>query len=197
MPLIFLSISSVFGSTVLSSVYGLDIASPENEYLLLADNVMRFMQKILTPGVYLVETFPWIQYIPAWVPGMGFKRNAVVWGRTLENFRDKPFQIAFDSVVSVLLNQCKQYQWAHASHQQSRGDSAPCVVEAVLNKISTQTRLEQEYELKLTKDVCGNVYLGAFTASQPMTSILIVNTPRSCHRDGKDPRAFHTFQLAD
>ncbi|RPD54777.1 CyP450 monooxygenase [Lentinus tigrinus ALCF2SS1-6] len=135
------NVQFVFGSTVFSSVYGIDVSSPTNEYLVMADDVMSIIKEVFTAGRFLVEVFPFLQRIPAWLPGMGFKRKAATWGGMLQEMRNKPFDAAANSV--------------------QRGESAPCVVETVLDKISTQPPQVQAFEEALARDVCGNAYLGA------------------------------------
>ena len=33
----------------------------------------------LAPGKFLVDIFPWLRYVPSWVPGAGWKRQATAW----------------------------------------------------------------------------------------------------------------------
>lgn len=33
----------------------------------------------LAPGKFLVDILPWLQYIPHWFPGAGWKKQAAVW----------------------------------------------------------------------------------------------------------------------
>ncbi|RPD54776.1 cytochrome P450 [Lentinus tigrinus ALCF2SS1-7] len=134
------NVQFIFGSTVFSSVYGIDVSSPSNEYLVMAEDVMNVIKEVFTPGRFFVEVFPVLRRIPAWVPGMGFKRKAAVWAGMLLETRNKPFDTAAESV--------------------RRGDCAPCVVATVLDKIATQPQT-QEFEEALTRDVCGNAYLAA------------------------------------
>ncbi|KAI0334223.1 CyP450 monooxygenase [Cubamyces sp. BRFM 1775] len=59
----------------------------------MMDTVMGFTEAS-RPFGYLVEVFPWLRYVPAWVPGMDWKRNVLEWREPTEVIRDKPFKLA-------------------------------------------------------------------------------------------------------
>ncbi|RDX42203.1 cytochrome P450 [Lentinus brumalis] len=138
------NVEFAFGSTIFSSVYGIDISSPNDEYLVMADEVMRIIKEAYTPGKFLVEVFPWMRHVPAWLPGMGFKRKAAEWSILLQEMRNKAFDAAFDKA--------------------RRGDISPCVLTAILDKGSNQRQLSEDEEA-LARDVCGVAYLGASQGS--------------------------------
>lgn len=33
----------------------------------------------LAPGAFLVDLLPWLQYVPTWVPGAGWRKKAADW----------------------------------------------------------------------------------------------------------------------
>ena len=68
---------SSFGATVMRVVYGIEVKSKEDEYLSLAEQGNDIFQKAFVPGKYLLK------HVPAWLPGAGFRRDAVAWREVL------------------------------------------------------------------------------------------------------------------
>ena len=88
-----------FGATIMRVVYGIEVKSKEDEYLSLAEQGNDIFQKAFVPGKYLVETFPFLKHVPAWLPGAGFRRDAVAWREVYHQTRFKPFQATLDRMV--------------------------------------------------------------------------------------------------
>ena len=44
---------------------------------------------------------PQVKYVPAWLPGAQFKRDAKEWSRKAEAIRCTPFEFAKDLIVSL------------------------------------------------------------------------------------------------
>ncbi|KZT18054.1 putative CyP450 monooxygenase [Neolentinus lepideus HHB14362 ss-1] len=64
------------GSTVMSVVYDYEVA-PENDYFVnVAETSVDMLSESTNPGAALVNVLPILQHIPAWLPGMEFKRWA-------------------------------------------------------------------------------------------------------------------------
>jgi len=54
-------------------------------------------------GIWPVDVFPWLKYMPLWMPGAGFKKKAQVWKKKMEDFVDRPYEYVKNSMVSVRL----------------------------------------------------------------------------------------------
>lgn len=91
---------SVFGSTILRVVYGIKPANPRDEYINLAEASVKIMDKAYTPGKYLVEVFPFLKHVPAWMPGAQWKRDVAAWKVTIANTRNKLFDATLEFMVS-------------------------------------------------------------------------------------------------
>lgn len=59
--------------TILRIVYGADIKDENDERLCVASQALEAVGQS-TPGHFLVETLPFLRYIPSWIPGAGFQR---------------------------------------------------------------------------------------------------------------------------
>ena len=94
------SLPSILGSTILRIVYGIEIDSPSDEILVLEEQAMSAIKEAITPGKYLVEALPFLQYLPAWFPGAGFKTKAEAYKKLIEETRNRPFDTASKTLVS-------------------------------------------------------------------------------------------------
>ncbi|KAF2637338.1 cytochrome P450 [Massarina eburnea CBS 473.64] len=45
----------------------------------LINEVMEDFSKAIVVGAWMVEVIPWLQFLPTWVPGTGFKKTAQQW----------------------------------------------------------------------------------------------------------------------
>ncbi|KAF3933053.1 hypothetical protein ABW20_dc0107504 [Dactylellina cionopaga] len=54
----------------------------------------------ITAGAWLVDMIPWLQYIPEWVPGAGFKKIARNYKKTYEDTLNIPFNFAKQEMES-------------------------------------------------------------------------------------------------
>ncbi|KAI0772735.1 cytochrome P450 [Trametes elegans] len=67
------------GSSIIRLAYGIDIDRESTPYLPIASAAMETVNAAFVPGKFLVETFPVLRFLPAWLPGAGFKRKAPAW----------------------------------------------------------------------------------------------------------------------
>jgi hypothetical protein len=79
------------GDVILGVTYGFKIDSKSDPYILLAEAGADPAMKALIPGTFLVDTFPFLKYIPLWIPGAGFQKDALEWRRQLISMQDTPF----------------------------------------------------------------------------------------------------------
>ncbi|EIM84242.1 cytochrome P450 [Stereum hirsutum FP-91666 SS1] len=68
--------SYVIGKNIVENAYGIKIDSPRHKYVKLSKETHEFIQHAVIPGSFLVDFIPLLRYVPAWVPGAGFKRLA-------------------------------------------------------------------------------------------------------------------------
>ena len=91
------------GTTIIRVAYGLDASDkgPGYEYVLGAERAMHCFNTVFQPGRYLVQTFPWLRYVPAWFPGASFQRVARE-ARTLASaMKEAPYDAAKQAIVSL------------------------------------------------------------------------------------------------
>ncbi|KAF7980673.1 hypothetical protein HWV62_37101 [Athelia sp. TMB] len=64
--------NSQSSATILEIAYGIRAEKYQDPHIDAAELAMRLSSDALTPGKYLVDTLPWLKYVPAWVPGASF-----------------------------------------------------------------------------------------------------------------------------
>ncbi|CUA76537.1 O-methylsterigmatocystin oxidoreductase [Rhizoctonia solani] len=79
------------GSTLLMAVYGYEVTSPDNSLFktvkIASDG---FIQAAVAPN-FLVNTFPWLDYVPEWFPGATWKAKANLWRTQKDRMLHVPY----------------------------------------------------------------------------------------------------------
>jgi hypothetical protein len=94
---------SFSGEVILSTTYGLDIASKDDKYIKLAKAGVDPVVPALNPGTYLVDVIPALKYVPDWMPGAGFKETAKKCNLLAQAMKNSPFEAAKCEIVSSLV----------------------------------------------------------------------------------------------
>lgn len=80
------------GSIILKVSYGYTIEPKGSDPLVdLADEALDQFSRACSPGTWMVDILPFLQYLPEWVPGMTFKKTARHWRATLQAVADRPY----------------------------------------------------------------------------------------------------------
>ncbi|CAE6504036.1 unnamed protein product [Rhizoctonia solani] len=86
------------GSSIIKSVYGYEAtASNDALFRAVSDAVDGFAQAIVTSNFY-VNIIPWMQYIPSWLPGAQWKRQAFAWRLQTEQMLNVPYDWTRDQM---------------------------------------------------------------------------------------------------
>ncbi|KAF8598024.1 cytochrome P450 [Ceratobasidium sp. AG-I] len=80
------------GSTLLSAVYGYEVTSADERLVKMVEAAFNQLGQVAASPHYLVNIIPWLQYVPTWFPGAGWKRNAKAWSAE----RDEMLRVPYD-----------------------------------------------------------------------------------------------------
>jgi hypothetical protein len=85
-------------------IYGHEVKSNDDAFLTMAEKCVWLLSNRIASsgGIWPVDIFPFLKYIPTWVPGMGFKRNAIQWKAQMEEFVEKPYNFVWSNIVSIV-----------------------------------------------------------------------------------------------
>lgn len=115
------------GELIISMTYGYTISPHDEDPLVaLVDTAMAQFSAAIVPGRWLVDVFPFLQHVPAWVPGAGFKDTARLWRSTLMDVVDIPY--------------------AFVKEQMKRGTARESFVSRLLEEQSTVKEKDEEEE---------------------------------------------------
>ncbi|KAJ5378228.1 uncharacterized protein N7496_005637 [Penicillium cataractarum] len=80
------------GAVILKIAYGYNIEPHKRDPLVrMANLALEHFSIAGTPGAWLVDMIPILKYVPAWLPGAGFKRTAQQWKKNLQDVVNKPY----------------------------------------------------------------------------------------------------------
>ncbi|KAF8191472.1 cytochrome P450 [Mycena galopus ATCC 62051] len=85
---------------VMSIAYGIDVLPANDPYVEWSDAAVEGLVTAIVPGRFLVDSFPFLKYVPAWFPGAGFQRKAQNWRRLARGMLEKPFAEATQKIAS-------------------------------------------------------------------------------------------------
>ncbi|KDR70208.1 hypothetical protein GALMADRAFT_255080 [Galerina marginata CBS 339.88] len=90
------------GGLTLSVVYGYEALSNDDEFLELAEECVNLLANRIASGggIWPVDVLPVLRYLPTWMPGAAFKRNAKKWKRKMEEFVDLPYEFVKNGMKS-------------------------------------------------------------------------------------------------
>ncbi|PIL34529.1 cytochrome P450 [Ganoderma sinense ZZ0214-1] len=93
-------IRTTVGRSIIGISYGHDIQVKGQDYISYAEGVHDVFGLAAKPYAFLVDQLPFLRHLPSWLPGLGFKRQAVQWRKDL----DELAQIPFDTVKADIAN---------------------------------------------------------------------------------------------
>ncbi|KAJ2926944.1 hypothetical protein H1R20_g10149, partial [Candolleomyces eurysporus] len=97
---------SALGAILLNIAYGFDPKSKDDPYIAEALKVTYAFQVAVLPGAFLVDHIPLLKYVPAWMPGAGFKRWAEYYRKATHNAQNRPFDFSMDGMKRNEVQPC-------------------------------------------------------------------------------------------
>ncbi|KZT03186.1 cytochrome P450 [Laetiporus sulphureus 93-53] len=135
--------------------YGHTVTSNDDDFVVKADEVMTELAESGGAGSTLVDFAPILQYIPAWMPGAGFKRKALELRRSTFESMNVPFMRVKDEMAC--------------------GSAKPSYVSKLLEEISNSpTRAEDEIGIRAGAAVMYQA--GNDTTATTITSFFLAMT---------------------
>ncbi|KAJ7167269.1 cytochrome P450 [Mycena crocata] len=76
---------------IMAIVYGINVLPVDDPYVVLAFEAVHSLSNAGIPGRYLVDSMPLLRYVPSWMPGAQFKRDAHAWKKLARDMREVPY----------------------------------------------------------------------------------------------------------
>ncbi|KAK7052946.1 hypothetical protein VNI00_004266 [Paramarasmius palmivorus] len=141
----------------MSIAYGIKVKSESDPWVALAEEAIGPLMRATVPGAFLVDTFPFLKYIPSWFPGAGFKRQAREWRKLTMRLKNEPF------VEGKRIIESGEYTPSFISESLQRLDELE-------DPLVQAGRKEKE---NLIRDTAGTMYLaGVDSTATAITSFL-------------------------
>ena len=86
--------------------YGIDVDDENHEILQVIDAALEGTALTFVPGKFLVDIFPSLAYVPAWIPGAGFQKLFAQCREAAGRMREMPFAQRNTAYVS---SRCPTY----------------------------------------------------------------------------------------
>ncbi|KAI0659605.1 CyP450 monooxygenase [Cubamyces menziesii] len=134
--------------TILTSVHGLPGSHVTRHYVDILNASESGIAEAFTPSAYLVEFFPWLQYIAAWMPGTHWQQKLVGWRTQAAAICEDPYQAAKEAIA--------------------RGESEPSMITELMEKMS-----DGEVDEKTVKETTA-VAFGAGTDTTAATLVAFI-----------------------
>ncbi|KAJ8596623.1 CyP450 monooxygenase [Rhizopogon salebrosus TDB-379] len=88
-------------TTVLSLTYGYNIRSEDHPVIKLVRKLTTILAKENTPEkAALLQTFPFVKYLPSWLPGLGFIEHAAAARQLAKSVWEQPFEYTKSEVAA-------------------------------------------------------------------------------------------------
>ncbi|EED77953.1 predicted protein, partial [Postia placenta Mad-698-R] len=86
------------GGLTLTTLYGYHASTNDDKLLTLADECVDILSNRIAAGggIWPMDIFPFLQHLPDWSPGAGFKCKAAIWKTKVKEFINNPFEIVKD-----------------------------------------------------------------------------------------------------
>ncbi|TFY83920.1 hypothetical protein EWM64_g94 [Hericium alpestre] len=145
------------GGVILDIAYGIDVQTADDPYLQRADEALHIVDKAGNPGSWLVDVLPALKYIPEWLPGAGFKRQARAWRAFVDRFMAMPFDAVKENM--------------------QRGGVVPSFTSLALRDVTAEDEAARRYQEELIKGVGATTYLaGADTTMSVIATFFLAMT---------------------
>ena len=84
----------------MSIMYGCDVSSSTNDsYVKGVEQSVGMLSDALFPGAAIVNAIPALRYLPAWFPGVDFKRSALEVNDLTQELQDAPIDFVKKGIV--------------------------------------------------------------------------------------------------
>ncbi|KAF7346479.1 Cytochrome p450 [Mycena sanguinolenta] len=95
-------IKTLAAAIILDMVYGYDVKSMQDRFVHLTEEAVQRLCDVVLPGSSIVNTFPFLRYLPSWFPGCSFHKFARETSELVDEMQNAPF----DFVKQNLRNGC-------------------------------------------------------------------------------------------
>ncbi|KAJ7729931.1 cytochrome P450 [Mycena metata] len=128
------------GMVILSTVYGIDIQPEDDPHVKIAEKALHAMASTGNRGSFLVDSLPFLQYVPDFFPGTGFQKLAREWRKIVAAMPQVPFD--------------------YVKRSRAAGTARSSIASRVLDDIEESRDSDQEGQEEVLRNALGAAYGG-------------------------------------
>jgi len=87
------------GETIMLVAYGIQVKPINDPYITTVEKANEATRVAAVPGRFLVDTLPWLKYVPEWVPGAGFQKVGREGKELAVKMINMPYEAAKKNIV--------------------------------------------------------------------------------------------------
>lgn len=95
---------SAISGMALSLAYGIQIQQTDDPIIEIAERAYASLKAAARFGAFFVDVIPILKYVPEFVPGAGFQKQARIWRKIQEDFREVPYLASIEAMVTLLIH---------------------------------------------------------------------------------------------
>ncbi|KAI0697627.1 cytochrome P450 [Cerioporus squamosus] len=81
-----------FNATLMKLLYNIDVTDDDDKHLAIVEAALSGAPQGGVPGKFLIRYFPFLRYIPDFLPGAGFQKQFARWQAAANALKDVPFE---------------------------------------------------------------------------------------------------------
>ncbi|RXW19105.1 hypothetical protein EST38_g6749 [Candolleomyces aberdarensis] len=148
---------SLFGTAIMRTAYGFDDIRQNESLIHNAEKLILELFEAATPGRYLVDYFPILQYVPSWLPGAGFKKK-------FNDMAHLNFKIRFPP-----------FEEAKCDMEDGRKGNHPSMAHSLIERLPEESDPNRKDMEEIARNVCAVAYIaGAETTVSSATALVYV-----------------------
>jgi hypothetical protein len=140
----------------LSLAYGIKVLPREDPYIRIAEEALEGMAQVTVSTRVLVELIPFLKYIPEWMPGAGFKRQARIWFGLQKKFRERPFD---DCLKELVITYFHPVTGSLTPLIKAAGTVQPCFTSECIENVDRKAG-DAEHQREVIQDTSAMVFAG-------------------------------------
>ncbi|KAJ7486679.1 cytochrome P450, partial [Mycena latifolia] len=142
------------GMVILSTAYGIDIQPEDDPHIDISEKALHAMACTGNRGSYLVDSLPFLKYLPDFFPGAGFKKQAREWYKVVSAMPEIPYNFVKRSLTDVT--------------------AKSSIASRVLDEIDGKPDADDQEEV--LKNILGACYAGADTTVSALGTFILAMT---------------------
>ncbi|CAE7114382.1 unnamed protein product [Rhizoctonia solani] len=111
-------IHQTVGSSLLKLTYGYNVEGVNDHLIVLANDAMTMFSMAATPGMWMVDTFPFLKYLP-WT---SFKAKAKEWTKLVDDFTHIPMNFVREKMETGDGEPCLAARWVERDVKEKEKD---------------------------------------------------------------------------